>query len=281
MKICIKLFSPKCIPNMTNKTVPRVLLDTKDCIQAFPEQQPVRIREVYLNEDRLSEAHRRELEYNFPDKIITKKQVVKLFSDDSTTKTGILACLIWGGINPYLRGKSLSHYQEFLTYFSTSLDDSVTHLKSDFMEGRYRDAYKRFYDGAYKILYVGPSFYTKIFYFLGQSMPELNVKPLIFDKYTKLAYYSLLKVMYSELPSIERYDLFKHMEFKEKNRDVKISTKLLPEVYEAFVFDMNEWSQEIGVTPTRLEEYLFGYPLNRKKGIVCNPRKDMLEIARG
>ena len=57
--------------------------------------------------------------------------------------------------------------------------------------------FNHFMPGAkYKIPGVGYRYFTKIFFFLGEANPAIATKPLIFDRWTQNAFFSLLLQSY-------------------------------------------------------------------------------------
>ena len=120
-------------------------------------------------------------------------------------------------------------------------------------------------DGGYKLEGVGLSFFTKLFFFAGWSLDEIQIKPLILDKWTCTAYCALL---------LEAGQLEKTNElFRGYNKDYGAQPRFgssRSRLYRYFIEDMNEWSLALDVTPDKLEQFIFGWSKKVKKP--NNPR---------
>jgi hypothetical protein len=124
-----------------------------------------------------------------------------------------------------------------------------------------------------KLQGVGYAYFTKLMYFLGHHNPHVITKPLIFDKWTSNAYLALL----INSNQSEKVNRFYTKTIDPKYKTVGLTSKQLSSAYDNYIKDMNLWSEEIGVTSSKLEEFIFGISL-RKNNTKSNPRNQLWKI---
>jgi hypothetical protein len=109
-------------------------------------------------------------------------------------------------------------------------------------------------------------------YFIGFVDKRIKLKPLIFDKWTSNAYLALL-INSNQLDKVKQFYTGK-IDNKKKIVSLRTNTAL---TYENYIKDMNCWAYKLGVSPSRLEEYIFGVSLKENKRY-DNPRKELWKI---
>lgn len=215
-----------------------------------------------------------ELKEKFPNKKITRSNINNLF-EKNNIYLGFVASMVWGGISstrPKIKGdKTTTDLYKVLSYPEDLIKKSIYDTNIQLEKGNIEIPFNNFMPkGKYKIPGVGYSFFTKIFFFLGQANTSIKIKPLIFDKWTKNAFYALLV----ETHPAEINDYFLGIN---ENTEVNIrSGKKLTVAYIRYVELMNNWSKEINIAPDKLEKFLFGY--SRKDKNITNPRLELWDI---
>lgn len=215
-----------------------------------------------------------ELRERFPSKKIARSDITVLF-ENNDIYLGFIASMVWGGISstrPKVKGdKTTTDFYKALSHPQNLIEDSVNTSTMQIAKGDIETPFNNFMPkGDYKIQGIAYSFFTKIFFFIGQANPKIAEKPLIFDKWTKNAFYALLTDTYPD--EIPQYFLTKN------NKDaVNVrSGKKLTAAYVRYVELMNAWSKEMNIAPDKLEQFVFGY--NRKDKNPNNPRLELWNI---
>lgn len=223
------------------------------------------------------------LREKFPKRTIHRADVISLFCSDDL-HLAFVAAMVWGGISAS-RPKIKSDKKTTNLYFALShpeakVINAIKHAESCFIKNDFITPFKDMMRGEiHYIPCIGPSYFTKIFFFIGQSNPNIKVKPLVFDKWTSNAFFALLSQTHPE--DVNTY--FSRVNKKanlEKPGTVSLRTgRKLSAAYERYSILMNNWSNadEIRVTPDRLEQFVFGSSLNnRNQG--SNPRIELWKI---
>ena len=256
---------------------PRYILENKFKINNKPEQVLSLGLAKYGNEafvkfpvmDYINEEFLKE------DKSIKKSDILKLFERDEVY-LAIVCIMIWGGINATrASNKENTFFFKFLNYPQSTLLKNIKTLNHYLEDGDFKRAFEFFQKEA-KIEGVGTSYFTKIFYFLGQSNTSINVKPLIFDKWTENAYLALL-LQNGEFEKVKNFYKGVKLKFDGKPDSVEINDKFHSSCYQAYVEDFDKWSKEINSDSSKLEEYVFGDDL-RKNKTNSNPRIELWNI---
>lgn len=159
---------------------------------------------------------------------------------------------------------------------------SLDYIKLSLKQGNIKTVFEALAEGQYKIPGLGYPYFTKLFYFVGQTMSPLpNPVPLIFDKWLANAYCALsiqsgkhndLKRFYRQIkPTLRKNPLAGEIQCA--------SGAILAELYVKFLSDFNEWSAELNVPTSLLEEFVFGQQLNKLENRnSTNPRLELWEI---
>jgi len=187
----------------------------------------------------------------FPDRKISRSAVIQLFKQDDQI-LAFVAAMIWGGIST--GGVSGDHFSLALALETERLLSILQTAKQLVVKGQYIRAFQ-YFEGEGKIPGIGHSFHTKLIFFFGQTSDQM-LKPLIFDRWSKMALCTLL--CDTGLDS----DLLR-LGCRFKDDEIVIPPRLLAQAYEYYIHLVNSVADEINVTASRLEEFLFG--CNRKQ----------------
>ena len=109
---------------------------------------------------------------------------------------------------------------------------------------------------------LGPSFITKLLYFLSFDL-DLETRPLIYDENLKPVHFALM-------PECGQDPFYFYVPVKGKMRFAEFTS--FEDVYVPYCMALCETARELGVDVTNLESWLFGWPVNIKKG-QPNPRE--------
>jgi len=209
----------------------------------------------------------KELYDRFPNRILCRADIVKLVENNNILLS-LIAAMIWGGIST--GGITGDNFTRLLEMSDNQLEEIVIKAKRYVSNGEIKKAFI-FLETDGKIRGVGHAFHTKILFFLGQAIPHILSKPLIFDRWTKNAFCVFLYQTGQKELANEFY-LKKFTDGK-----VEIKQGKLPDAYEVYVKSMNAWATQLSVKPSKLEEFVFGDDrrINRQKN---NPRVELLDI---
>jgi hypothetical protein len=223
-----------------------------------------------------------QLNKEFPDQKIFRSDVVRLFKEDQIY-LAFIAAMVWGGINASrpragTEGKEYTNFYGALSCDQELILNAISSAKKYFINDDLATPFKDMrINGKYKISGIDYSYFTKIFFFLGQSDDQIKVKPLIFDKWTKNAFFALLSQ--SDPDCIPNYFIsLKKNQNNDKPGEVVVKYRKLSETYDFYVRCMNHWAVELGVTPDMLEQFVFGKDLRVDKS-ASNPRNELWKIA--
>jgi hypothetical protein len=254
------------------------ILSQKDQINSHKQQgfscekykiEPlISIREYKNCLDKLKEA------------LIDRDFIINCFKKDSLNYyEAFVYAMIWGGINhtrPSVKGDKTSTYFHMCLEFGSDNINNVLQSVYEFLDNEnLGEAFDSMLIGNNKIPGVGISYFTKILFFLGQKS-SINIKPLIYDKWTKA-----IHVLYL-LENNENEKLYNFYTQNSINKLIKnhelIQTRKNKEkaTYLDYVTIMNNLSDKCEIEDVgNLESFLFGYPKNKNKN---NPRLKILSL---
>jgi hypothetical protein len=267
---------------MTN--APMYLINNVDRIRNI-EQQAFSWSKAYnVQENHTYSEHGRqamaELQIQFKGSL-KRDKVIDLFRFPETYYLGFLASNVWGGISV-----QNGHFRSALTYKKEIIENIIKSINDAFATNskeEIRTIYLSLYGGKNHIKGIGPSYFTKLFFFVGQANDEIMLKPLILDKWTQNAFFALLS-------QIEEYDLLRQF-FNQKvnlNHSKRLNRNICTvslrgnvdnksEAYWKFINLLNEWAKILDVPVSKIEEFVFGTALNIDRNI-DNPRIELSEI---
>jgi hypothetical protein len=277
--------TPKKPIGTNDKDLPEYLIKNKNKIIDNPDQFINLInknygKEIYMEFDVIKEFHER-----FPNlkkSPIQRKQVSDLFKNKEYY-LGFIAAMIWGGINasrPRKVKKSDKENNEIAKFetidFYKLLKQNPIHVaviikqvEKYIIQGKNKECFEYLLSDNGKLQGVGYAYFTKLMYFLGHHNPLVKTKPLIFDKWTSNAYFALL----IDSNQVEKINQFYTKSIDPKYKTVGL-TSLKSSAYNSYINDMKIWANKLGVSASKLEEFIFGISL-RKNNTKTNPRNQL------
>lgn len=212
----------------------------------------------------------------FPEKI-TRDDLVLLYSEWKDPSLAFYATMVWGMIDVH----KMNRFLLIQKIDSKKLSKIMDSIKTNISNGQYIIAFTSCFKGGGNFIEgVGPSYFTKLFFFMGQADQNIIMKPLIMDKWTVNAYFSLMCET-EGLDSIRRRFSIPSLKsiLKYKTVPIRYESDIQAETYLDYIAKMNSWAKQIGVTSEKLEQFVFGIDL-RKDKTPSNPRLQLLEIAK-
>lgn len=181
---------------------------------------------------------------------LSREDVVGFFRED--LYKGFVAAIMWGGISRF-RSDDVARYNDRnttlpkLERLKAILQNSETDIE------RIEDAISTLRRGGENNFYgIGPSFFTKLLYFLTYDM-DINTRPLIFDENMKPVHFALMPEagqdpFFYYVPSGNKINFAEHTTFDD--------------VYYPYCELMCAMAREVGVDVRNLEAWSFGWPAN-------------------
>lgn len=181
---------------------------------------------------------------------LSREDVVGFFRED--LYKGFVAAIMWGGISRF-RSDDVARYNDRnitlpkLERLNAILQNSETDIE------RIEDAISTLRRGGENNFFgIGPSFFTKLLYFLTYDM-EINTRPLIFDENMKLVHFAMI-------PEAGQNPFFYYVPTGNKINFAENTT--FEDVYYPYCELMCEMAREVGVDVRNLEAWSFGWPVN-------------------
>jgi len=269
--------TPKKPIETNDKELPEYLIKNKNKILTAPYQNINLITSKYSNEMFLDFEVMRKFFKTFPNlknKSIQRKDVSELFRKKQYY-LGFITAMIWGGINAS-RPKKKDDFEtidfyRLLTQDEKKITTIIHHVKSLLVKEEIFNCFNYLYKEG-KINGVGHAYFTKLMYFIGYVDKRIKLKPLIFDKWTSNAYLALL----INSNQFDKVSKFYSGKIDNKNQSVSLRSNIAL-TYENYIKDMNCWALKLGVSASRLEEFVFGVSLKENKKF-DNPRKELWRI---
>lgn len=267
---------------MTN--APMYLINNVDRIRNI-EQQAFNWSKAYnVQENHTYSEHGRQAMSELQKKFngsLKRDEVIDLFISPETYYLGFLASNVWGGIS--VRN---GHFRSALTYEKQIVENIIKSINDAFAtnsQEEIRNIYLSLYGGKNHIKGIGPSYFTKLFFFIGQANDEIILKPLIFDRWTQNAFFALL----SQTGDCGLLSQFFNPNFQIRHSNMlnhNICNFLLRgnknnqfEAYWNFINLLNEWAKILDVPVSKIEEFVFGIALNQCPSLT-NPRVELSDI---
>lgn len=205
---------------------------------------------------------------------IQRKDVSELFRKKQYY-LGFITAMIWGGINAS-RPKNKDDFETIDFYRVLNQDEKkiikiIHHAKSLLVKNEHLECFN-YLNKEGKINGVGHAYFTKLMYFIGYVDKRIKLKPLIFDKWTSNAYLALL-INTNQFDKVKKFYTGK---IDNKTQSVALRSNVAL-TYQNYIKDMNCWAIKLGVSPSRLEEFIFGVSLKENKKY-DNPRKELWRI---
>lgn len=181
---------------------------------------------------------------------LSREDVIGFFRED--LYKGFVAAIMWGGISRYIaediarnndRDTTIPKLERIVALFRDSetdferIEKAIASLK--------RGGENYFYG-------IGPSYFTKLLYFLAYDM-NLNTRPLIFDDNMKPVHFALM-------PEAGKNPFFYYV--PTVNKVIYAEFTSFEDVYYDYCELMCETARKIGVDVKRLDAWVFGWPAN-------------------
>jgi hypothetical protein len=254
--------------------LPLYLEQNRDRILNAPDQQipPWNVAydkyRSYAVVDKIYERH--------PDRIIQRAGVIKLFNED--LYMGFIASMMWGGINATRpsRNGGFTPFERLLNHPQEKVERAIEYARKQIQENNVQELFMAFENGEHKLPGVGLSYYTKLFSFLGEILENVELMPLIFDKWLANAHCALL-IQLKQQNEIKKLPYYQSISLQNKFTVNIPNGKIKVSLYDSYLADMNSWANELKIQPIKLEEFLFGESLKRNKR-ADNPRIELWKI---
>lgn len=261
-------------------TLPEYLRVNAKRIRNLKPQNLPGLKKNYLGwkeDPKRKEDPMQRLYQRFPKNEIQRRDLFKLYEEWLDPVLALVATLVWGGIDT----RTQQRLQRILKEPENILILKMNRIRDLIQQSRFQDAFLSCCkDGENQIPGIGVSYFTKVFFFIGQAPPELTLQPLIFDKWTINAFFALYGQEQGGIDLLTRYFTIPSVESLRKNRRVSLKTNvgLQAKAYQLYIESVRRWTNVlIGVTPAKLEEFVFGTDLKRDKS-PTNPRIELLAI---
>lgn len=268
-------------------------------IQQFAQQQRVRIinfsQTTFTWDDYKSnhwlwehEAFRSAVDSGVIPDDLHRDWVLEQFKNPDTFYLGYLTALMWGGVNATRPVSNqpgnlrTTNFYQALSVPKKTIVENLLRTQDLINQNRLKTVHEHYLNGDFKIPGIGESYFTKLLFFAGY--PTNNpIKPLIYDKWTKIMHVWLL------LSDQEYETLWRMYSRQQLCQNVVLTEGLLSPstayrsgAYVDYVQRMNHLAQEINADPSTLESFLFG---TSKKGVankqsIRNPRVHLIEQVR-
>lgn len=264
--------------------LPKYLEENRDRIRNNPPQKIPKWNKQYQHKSFEAFSVMRQLQERFPNRIIQRPDIVELFSKEETLYLGLVGGMVWGSINatrPRIKGGDRTHtnFYRLLNTPEEFARNTITHVSKHLLRGDVITPFLDMKQGKYRINGLGPAYFTKLFFFLGQADDTIYPKPLIFDKWTSNAYYALM-VQHDPGRVTKCFSGVNNSHGNSSPGSVKWPTGTkLANLYCCFVNNFNSWAEKIGVSAAALEEFLFGWDLRLRRN-ENNPRVELWNIVR-
>lgn len=214
---------------------------------------------------------------------ISRREVISLFDHDPYFAA--VVAMIWGGIDCRMKKDlKLTNFYRFLDTPSDRIHYVLNEVSELCKAREFREAFIQCSKGgSLKLEGLDYPYFTKLFYFLGQSDDQISPSPLILDKWTTNAFFVLLKL--EGTVDTEYIGKFQYPEKVGSPGLVRLrgGVRKKADTYELFVNKMHQWSSSIGVTSSQLEQYLFGFSRKSKeqRNSPDNPRNNIWTLISG
>ena len=214
--------------------------------------------------------------------------VIQQFNDRNTYYQGFVAAMLWGGINatrPAQTGRyDTTNFYKALSKPRVEVTENIEQTRRLIASNKIHEVYNGYLSGHLRIPGVGESFFTKLLFFAGMNTDN-PVKPLIYDKWTKIMH---VWILLGNRESTKLSDFFSNSTVY-KNVVENDPPNLMPtrpgqqaDSYQDYILLMNQLANHYGLEPSNLEAYLFGKPMKNtiNRDPLNNPRPFMVEQIR-
>ena len=241
---------------MTN--APMYLINNVDRIRNI-EQQAFSWSKAYnVQENHTYSEHGRQAMSELQKKFngsLKRDEVIDLFISPETYYLGFLASNVWGGISV-----PNGHFRSALTYEKQIVENIIKSINDAFATNskeEIRTIYLSLYGGKNHIKGIGPSYFTKLFFFIGQAN-DCGLLSQFFNPNFQIRHSNMLN-----------HNICNVLLRGNKNNQF--------EAYWKFINLLNEWAEILDVPVSKIEEFVFGIALNQCPSLT-NPRVELSDI---
>lgn len=212
----------------------------------------------------------------FPDRKITRQDLIQLFASWDDPVLGLVATMVWGMIST--GGRAGDHLQSLLDMEEDVLKMKMERLRTLIRDGELERAFQECSPGGpLKFNGVDYAFFTKLFCFIGHAPPALQPSPLILDSRTSSAFFVLGAQAAPELP----WTVLCNAAPLHKNKSATWRARPTPIIYKVFVNWFDHWARSLGCPALQLEQFVFGISRNtRAGGSPLNPRTQLENLGK-
>ena len=179
---------------------------------------------------------------------LSREDVVRFFRED--LYKGFVATVMWGGISRFLAEEIAMNNDRNSTMPKLERLASLLRNAETDIE-RIEDAIATLKRGGENYFYgIGPSFFTKLLYFLAYDM-DLNIRPLIYDENMKPVHFALM-------PEAGRNPFFYYVPVGNKVNYSEFTS--FEDVYYGYCELMCNTARDLGTDVRNLEAWVFGWP---------------------
>ena len=215
------------------------------------------------------------LRYAFPERRISRADLVVLFESWHDPVLCLVAAMVWGGIS--INGVGGDNLTPILEMGEPVLRARMEALRALIRSGSFEKAFKDCSaGGSLKFTGVDYAFFTKLFYFFGQVPPVLNPAPLILDRWTSNAFLVLGRQV---CPSAAWGNWFNIQPLRDAKR-ANWSINPGANRYRLYVAWFNHWAQLLGTSAAQLEQFVFGWDRRHAGNVWWNPRNQLIRLGR-
>jgi hypothetical protein len=220
------------------------------------------------------------LRKQFPLRQISRKALIDLYTCWHDPVLCLVATMVWGGIDAKRDNEEknkVSHLRALLATSEADLLSVMNRLRALIRAGAFEKAFSACQKGTLKLSGVGPSFFTKLFFFIGQVPPVPTLAPLILDKWTAHAFCILGAQVCPSPRWSQMFDL-KPL-YKSKSDAVVLRTGAAAKIYRPYVAWVSHWAQQLDLPAAKLEQFLFGMSRKSSAGKSSeNPRNQLIQL---
>lgn len=187
------------------------------------------------------------------DKKLYRKDVREAYGKNNENPyKGFIYTILWGGLGLM----QWSHLTSAVSLSKEKIEEKLNRVNDYLSNNDIRPAYMSLAsNGENKIPGIDVSYFTKILYFMYKG--NNAIRPLIYDKWGKH--------MHAAISIDKNEDISRLRYVSIVGNDLKLRDYTPYDIYNDYITKMRRVSQNLGKESDDLEEFLFGYPLDKKE----------------
>lgn len=262
-------------PSTRMSSLPAYLQTNKVRIQQLGPQRLAPFGKEYLG---WTEPVMQRLYERFPTNQVQRSELLEMYKNWEDPVLAAIATFVWG----YIDTRKDKRLQQVLMLNESALKERLDRIHILVTAGEIEEAFLSCCTGNDNhIRGVGMSFFTKLFFFIGESVSAVRIKPLILDRWTTNAFFALEAQSLGLKGARDWFSLPSKAVFeKSKAVYLKPNVNLQAAAYVRYINQMNIWASELNVSPAKLEEFVFGVHRRQNKS-ASNPRNEIVSIICG